>query len=373
MTDSPRILDRLQQLEGVTPVAAAALQPTALAPSAAALLHRLQVWEADFLAGQAPATVAAVRADWQQYVTWCEGVGCSPLPADVDQLAAFLQAAVTRGRKRSTVKRYVYTIGLIHTAAGLASPAQDARWKSKWAALGQALARRTTRDGRPDNGNASRQAGELVAADIDVILASLGRTPRDRRDAALLCLASDTLARESELVRVAVEHLHFNRGSGRWTLWLPFSKTNRLGDAADYRYVDEATMARIRDWQAAAGIEGGLLFRPLGGRRRDAVRAAMVAGETVPVVALQPREVARIFRRRAVAAGLSHGWTISGHSARVGTANDLINDGATTAQIQHAGGWRSSEMVHIYTRRSQAGDNAVAALRQGRRPLDRKL
>jgi hypothetical protein len=57
---------------------------------------------------------------------------------------------------------------------------------------------------------------------------------------------SDTLARELELVRVAVEHLHFHRGSGRWTLWLPFSKTNRLGEEADYRYVDEATMARIR-------------------------------------------------------------------------------------------------------------------------------
>jgi integrase len=132
------------------------------------------------------------------------------------------------------------------------------------AALGQALARRTT-DDRLDNDddNASRQAGELVAAVIDVILATLGGAPRDLRDAALLCLASDTLARESELVRVAVEHLHFNRGTDRWTLWLPFSKTNRLGAASDYRYVDEATMARIRAWQAAAGIEGGLLFGPL--------------------------------------------------------------------------------------------------------------
>jgi integrase len=156
------------------------------------------------------------------------------------------------------------------------------------------------------------------------------------------------LARESELVRVAVEHLHFNRGSGRWTLWLPFSKTNRLGDAA-------------------AGIDSGLLFRPLGGRRRDVVAIAIASGADAPVVALQPREVARIFRRRAVAAGLPHGWSISGHSARVGTANDLINAGATTAQIQHAGGWRSSEMVHVYTRRSQAGGNAVADLRDRRR------
>jgi hypothetical protein len=85
------------------------------------------------------------------------------------------------------------------------------------------------------------------------------------------------------------------------------------------------------------------------------------------IVALRPREVARIFRRRAIAAGLPHGWSISGHPARVGTANDLINAGATTARIQHAGGWRSAEMVHTYTRRSQAGGNAVSELRQKQR------
>lgn len=143
-----------------------------------------------------PATIAAVRADWQQYVTWCERTRQAPLPADVDQLAAFAMDAVARGRKRSTLKRCIFTVGLIHTAAGLPNPVQAARWKSKWAALGQVLARRITPDGRLDNGNASRQAGELAATDIDSILATLGSAPRDLRDAALLCLASDTLLAE---------------------------------------------------------------------------------------------------------------------------------------------------------------------------------
>ncbi|WP_017462652.1 tyrosine-type recombinase/integrase [Dyella ginsengisoli] len=53
----------------------------------------------------------------------------------------------------------------------------------------------------------------------------------------------------------------------------------------------------------------------------------------------------------------------------MGTANDLINNGATTAQIQHAGGWRSAEMVNRYTRRSRAGVNAVADLRRLTSPL----
>jgi integrase len=361
------VVDSIQGLDGVAQVAPKAMQPVAPIASVAALVSRLTTWEADFLAGQAPATIAAVRADWHQYIGWCETHGRTPLPADVDQLADFINNALMRGRKRNTLKRYIYTVGLIHEAAGLANPAKDARWKPKWAAVGRALARRVTVDGELTNGNETKQAGELLTEDIDAIVATLGNAPRDLRDAAMLKLASDTLLRESELVRVQVEHLHFNRKQGHWTLWVPLSKTNQTGEYKEYRHVDELTLERIRAWQAMSGITSGLLFRPVGGRPRAAVKAALDTGQTPPIVALKPREVARIFRRRAIAAGLPHAWSISGHSARVGMANDLINAGATTAQIQHAGGWRSAEMVHIYTRRSQAGTNAVAELRRRQR------
>ena len=80
-------------------------------------------------------------------------------------------------------------------------------------------------------------------------------------------------------------------------------------------------------------------------------------------VALLPQEVARIFRRRAKSAGLENAGTISGHSARIGSANDLAEYGATGTQIQLAGGWKTDRMVTYYTRRSQAGINAMGALR----------
>lgn len=344
------------------------------------VIERLRAWSQDFAAGQATATLKAVRADWGQYIAWCEGTGHAPLPASPEQLEAFLKNAVVRGRKRSTLKRYVYTVGVIHEAAGLANPAKEARWAPKWAALGKALASRKDAFGKPNNGNVRKQAGQLVANDIDTILATLGTSLRDQRDAAMLLLASDTLLREAELVAVCVEHLQLDRATGRWTLWVPFSKTNQDGDEEDYRYVDRATMQRIRAWQAAAGIEDGVLFRPVGGRPRDAHRdrtglpalpgtVPLPPADTLlaPIVALKPREVARIFRRRAAAAGLDHAVTISGHSTRIGTANDLINSGFTTAQIQQAGHWKSADMVHAYTRRSQAGSNSVADLRQRKR------
>lgn len=371
------VIDALHGLRGVAPIG-----PVQAAPVGGdAVLERLTRWAREFARGQAEATLKAVRADWGQYVAWCEGTRHSPLPASPDLLEAFLQNAVVRGSKRTTLKRYVYTVGLIHEAAGLPNPAKGPLWGPKWAALGKELARRKDPYGRPDNGNLKKQAGSLGMDDVDAVLACLGQSLHDLRDAALLALASDTLLRESELVAVCVEHFHRQRATGNWTLWVPFSKTNQAGEEADYRFVDVATMARVRAWQAAAGIEDGLLFRPIGGRPRQFSGTAPLpvltglAGAAVdpspglpaPIVALKPREVARIFRRRAEAAGLDHAGSISGHSARIGSANDLINEGMTTAQIQNAGNWKSAEMVNAYTRRSQAGSNAVALLRQRKR------
>lgn len=343
-----RVVDALQELTAVPAVAPEIHAPRpALAASVEAVLARLASWSSDFAAGSAPATVKAVRSDWTQYLAWCEATGATPLPASVDQLETFLAAAIDKGRKRATVDRYLYTVGLVHVAAGLPSPSKDPDWSVKWKKLIRRL--------KSTGGHARKQASELDSAGVETILASLGDSPRDLRDAALLAIASDTLCRESELVAIWVEHLHHNRRRNTWSLHVPFSKTNQDGAAPDYRFVSLTTIARVRAWQAAAGITEGALFRPLGGRPKT------TGG---PAEALLPQEVARIFRRRAKAAGLEHAGTISGHSTRIGSANDLAEHGASGTQIQQAGGWRTDRMVTYYTRRSEAGTGAMARLRE---------
>lgn len=317
-----------------------------MAASVEAVLERLATWSADFAEGSAPATVKAVRSDWTQYLAWCEASRATPLPASVDQLETFLSAAIDKGPKRATVDRYLYTVGLVHVAAGLPSPSKDPDWPVKWKKLIRRL--------KTSGGHARKQAGELDMAGIEIILATLGDSPRDLRDAALLSMASDTLCRESELVAIRIEHLHHNRRRNTWSLHVPFSKTNQDGAAPDYRFVSLETIARVRAWQAAALISEGFLFRSTAGRPR---------GKPGIVDALLPQEVARIFRRRARAAGLDNAVAISGHSARIGSANDLAENGATGTQIQQAGGWKTDRMVTYYTRRSAAGANAMATMR----------
>lgn len=342
-----RMVDALQELTAVPAIAPDIHAPRpAMAASVEAVLERLATWSADFAEGSAPATVKAVRSDWTQYLAWCEATGAIPLPASVNQLETFLSAAIDKGRKRATVDRYLYTVGLVHVAAGLTSPSKDPDWPVKWKKLIRRL--------KTSGGHARKQAGELDSAGIEVILASLGDSPRDLRDAALLSMASDTLCRESELVAIRVEDLHHNRRRNTWSLHVPFSKTNQDGAVPDYRFVSLETIARVRAWQAAAGIAEGALFRPTGGRPK----VGSNSGE-----ALLPQEVARIFRRRAKAAGLENAVTISGHSTRIGSANDLSEHGASGVQIQHAGGWKTDRMVTYYTRRSRAGASAMAELR----------
>ena len=342
-----RVVDALQELKTVPAVAPDIHAPRpAMAASVEAVLERLATWSSDFAAGSAAATVKAVRSDWTQYLAWCEATGATPLPASVAQLEAFLSAAIDKGRKRATVDRYLYTVGLVHVAAGLPSPSKDPDWPVKWKKLIRRL--KTT------GGHARKQAGELDMAGIETILTSLGDSLRDLRDAALISMASDTLCRESELVAIHVEHLHHNRRRNTWSLHVPFSKTNQDGAAPDYRFVSLETIARVRAWQAAACISEGALFRPLGGRPK----AGGDAEEP-----LLPQEVARIFRRRAKAAGLENAESISGHSTRIGSANDLSENGASGIQIQQAGGWKTDRMVTYYTRRSLAGANAMAELR----------
>ena len=67
---------------------------------------------------------------------------------------------------------------------------------------------------------------------------------------------------------------------------------------------------------------------------------------------------------------LERAWSISGRSTRIGSANDVAEHGATGAQIQLAGGWKTGRMVTYYTWRSQAGQNAMADSRVKRASKD---
>ena len=79
---------------------------------------------------------------------------------------------------------------------------------------------------------------------------------------------------------------------------------------------------------------------------------------------LQAAEVARIVKRLARKAGLPEATVarLSGHSCRVGMAQDLVAAGADVAGLMQAGRWKSMQMPARYSERLDAKRGVVAQL-----------
>jgi site-specific recombinase XerD len=320
------------------------------------LRERIRAWEAKFVKAKAAATVKAVRSDWLTFKEWCDRTDVRSVPVSTKDLLTFLRDMVVLGRRRSSLERYIYSIREIHKAARVADPTVHLDWELDWQGLVRDLVAAGT--GTPE------QAEPLQTLHVQQILATLGDAPRDLRDAALLSLAADTLCRESELACVRPEDFKPKADGSAWTLFVGRTKVDQDGVGA-YRFVSLETKARVDRWCATLPPKSTFVFLPVGGRPKNQPEKT---NSPPPPEHLRPQEIARIFRRRAVQAGLAAGHAISGHSARVGSAIDLVEDGAPLSDVAYAGGWQSDRMVRRYAKRAQAGTNAMSKLRAKQRP-----
>ncbi len=105
-------------------------------------------------------------------------------------------------------------------------------------------------------------------------------------------------------------------------------------------------MSRVRVWLQAAGISKGPIF--------CAVNKGGVVGDR-----LDAGSMSRILKKLAPAADLDPA-EVSGHSCRVGMAQDLVADGEDVAGLMQSGRWSSAAMPARYTARQEATRGAVA-------------
>lgn len=288
------------------------------------LAGRLEAYARAAAGALADNTVRALVADVRVYTAWCAAAGREPLPAGPDTVAAFLDA-MAGTRAPATVRRYRASIATLHRAAGVADPTR--------AEIVRLAVKRMHRA----RGSRQTQAPPLVRAAVDRLLAAADAGGRaiDRRDAALLAVAYDTLLRRGELVGLRLEDL-VRAPDGSATILVRRSKTDGAGDGA-MKYVAADTLRRIDAYLAATGVAGGALFRALSKAGR-------------PGRPLQGQEVPRLFRRLAEAAGLAP-LRPSAHSTRVGACQDMLAAGFELPEIMQAGSWKSAAMVARYGER----------------------
>ena len=165
------------------------------------------------------------------------------------------------------------------------------------------------------------------------------------RDAALFRIMSDALLRIGEAVAINCEDIatEFD-GSGR--LELHRSKTDQEGKGASL-FLTARTVELIQQLLKVAGYVVGPLFRRMmkGDRMSDA--RLTVDGARLAIKAAAER------------LGIKG---VSGHSLRIGTAQELAQRGASLVELQNAGRWADSQMPAHYTRNQAAGRGAVARL-----------
>ena len=307
-------------------------------PAKAGALARVNLERhADYARGAyATNTERALRADVAIFTGWCAAAGLTPLPAAADALVRFIDA-MSATKSPATIRRYVSSVATFHRAAKLPSPTEALEVKLALKRLHR------------EKGRAQAQAAPLTRHLIERMLEAASTNNRGLRNRALLAVAYDTLCRRSELA--ALDRADLEVGpQGDGTLAIRRSKTDQEG-VGMVRYLAADTIREVQAWLAASKIEDGSLFRSVS-------KGGTIGG------AIDSGDVPRIFKAMALAAGVAPQDVarISGHSSRVGAAQDMVRHGVELPAVMQAGGWKTAEMVGRYTRRLDARRGGAAKL-----------
>ena len=108
-------------------------------------------------------------------------------------------------------------------------------------------------------------------------------------------------------------------------------------------HLSERTQRAIESWIDASGIEDGFLIRRI--TKHGGILASGITGG----------HINRIYKRLAAEAELGADMVehISGHSLRVGSAQDLMSSGASMPMLMNRGRWTKTDTVMRYVENAQ--------------------
>lgn len=317
--------------------------------------------------GLAANSLRTRASDWLTWLAFCAHYDRVVLPASFDDLAQFIHELIGAQRQKATIEHILWSIGSVHTRHRLPDPMADPDAADFW------------RDRvREDLHDEQAQAQPLRKKLLKQLVSALDTTParprrvqprlraralaaqqrRRLRDVAMLHVAYDLLTRASELVSLEWCRLTRKRnGSGIYRFGK--TKTDQSGKGTD-QYLTRETMAALDRWQAVSPV-GGYMFHPVSDdlelpldaavndKERQAWAERAARGRAQELLPLTPRQVGTVFRRACAVAGvpLDETW-LSGHSARVGAAQDMAAAGMSPVEMQIAGRWANGRMPAHY-------------------------
>ena len=297
--------------------------------SSPALLSALASARDYATASRSDATWRAYRHDWQRFVTWCESVDQTALPASPTTICAFIATEADAGLAVATLTRRLAAIKVVHE--GNQEPS----------AHNAPVVREVMRGIRNrQKGRLRPKKTPLIDTDMTQLVDTLDTsTLAGTRDRALLLIGFAAALRRSELVGIDVEHLTF--GPERLTLTIPFSKTDQAGKGTDIAvpaitYSRYCPVKALKAWLALSGITQGAVFRRL--RRGPSVGKDRLSDSTV----------AKLVKQCAKDAGHTNVSMFSGHSLRRGFITTAARNRADVFSIAAQSRHRSLDTVREY-------------------------
>ncbi len=270
-------------------------------------------------------TIRAYRADFEKLIVFCKENKLSALPAKPTTVAKFIYEVANTKITSASIRRKLVSIAAIHRWANLNDPTKSSDVKLSVRKMHRKLGRLCAQ-AEPINNN--RLQSMLFTTKDDLL---------GERDRTLLMLAYDTMRRRSELASLLMSDIReTNTGA---SILLRRSKTDqeRLGT---WLHITSQTYNQILAWIQVAKITEGKILRG-------------VIGKNKLSEGLTGAQIGRIFKKLAKSSGIDKDTAnkISGHSIRVGAAQDLLLNGASLPQIMAKGGWSKVDTVMRYVER----------------------
>ena len=292
--------------------------------SAAILSETLQRIEGAY----APATIRAFKADFNAFITYCIEHHINPLPANPSVVGHYIDYLSNCTFTSAYIRRIIVSISSIHKLNRFEDPTKDCDVQLAIRKMHRKL------------GRSSKQVAGITRKILEKMMEATENDLRGIRDRALLLVAYDTLCRRSELVDLLAEDISRDSTetaeNARLSIKLRKSKTDQNSLGSWLHLSGQASRA-LEQWLVASGIQLGPIFR--GVNRGDEIAEKLGSGQ-----------IARIYKRMASKANLDCDTikNISGHSMRVGAAQDLLREGASLPVIMNRGRWSKTDTVMRY-------------------------
>ena len=276
----------------------------------------------------APNTLRSYYADARAFVDWCVERNIEPFPISSKTLRAYIECLQVNSAY-SSIRRRVSSLRRLNKLLGFKD---QTRTEEIYLAI-----RRLKRSKCMEQKQAVGINHDILVKMIDAQPDTLAGT----RNRALLSLGYDFLARRSELVAIRSDDLKFTP-DGALKGMIRKSKTDQYGKGR-LVFGSERSAKLVRKWLSTKPAEIQPVFCAINhGKCEDR--------------AICNRNVNDIIKRSVVKVKRCErpsDLEVSGHSLRVGAAQDLLIKGYDLAAIMRAGGWSDPSTVSRYLRFSQ--------------------